>query len=121
MKLIVQIPCLNEEKTLPLTIQDIPRSIEGIDKVEILVIDDGCVDRTCEVARELGVDHIIHLSQTVGLARAFSIGIDACLKRGADLIVNTDGDNQYKGSDVPKLIDPILRGNADMVKREVVP
>lgn len=115
MKLIVQIPCLNEEKTLPITIDDIPRSIEGIDRVEILVIDDGCIDRTCEVARDCGVDHIIHLPQTVGLARAFSIGIDACLKRGANIIVNTDGDNQYRGTDIPKLIEPILRGKADMV------
>ena len=115
MKLIIQIPCLNEEKTLPLTVRDIPESIDGIETIEILVIDDGSKDRTCEVAGECGVDHIIRLPETVGLAHAFSIGIDACLKRGADIIVNTDGDNQYNGSNIPRLIEPILQGNADMV------
>ncbi len=115
MKLIVQIPCLNEEKTLPLTVKDIPRVIVGIDHVEVLVIDDGSCDRTCKVAEECGVDHIIRLPETIGLARAFAVGIDACLKRGADIIVNTDGDNQYKGSDIPKLIEPILAHRADVV------
>jgi len=115
MKLIVQIPCLNEEKTLPLTIQDIPREIEGIDRIEVLIIDDGCTDNTCEVAQDCGADHVIRLSRNMGLARAFAIGIDACLKRGADIIVNTDGDNQYKGSDIPKLVTPILEKKADMV------
>ena len=115
MKLIIQIPCLNEEKTLPLTVRDIPHAIEGIDKIETLVIDDGSFDRTCVIAEECGVDHIVRLPETVGLARAFSTGIDACLKRGADIIVNTDGDNQYKGSDIPKLIAPILQGKADVV------
>ena len=115
MKLIVQIPCLNEEKTLPSTVRDIPSSIEGIDQIEILVIDDGSSDRTREIARECGANHIIQLPETVGLARAFSIGIDECLKRGADIIVNTDGDNQYKGSEIPKLIKPILDNIADVV------
>ena len=115
MKLIVQIPCLNEEKTLPLTVTDIPRKIEGIDQVEILVIDDGSTDRTSDVARELGTDHVVRFEKNQGLAKAFMAGIDICLKLGADIIVNTDGDNQYKGEDIPKLIKPILEGNADMV------
>ena len=115
MKLIVQIPCLNEEKTLPLTVQEIPRVIDGIDKVEILVVDDGSTDRTYEVAKEFGANHVIRSKKTVGLARAFAVGVDACLKRGADIIVTTDGDNQYKGNDIPKLIKPILNNEADMV------
>ena len=115
MKLIVQIPCLNEEETLPITIRNIPREIPGIDKVEILIIDDGCTDCTVYVARELGVEHIVHFRRNRGLAAAFSAGIDACLRLGADIIVNTDGDNQYAGSDIPKLIAPILEGKADVV------
>ncbi len=115
MKLIVQIPCLNEEETLPLTVGNIPRKIAGIDRVEILVIDDGSTDRTSEVARELGVDHIIKLSNTQGLARAFMTGLDASLKQGADIIVNTDADNQYKGEDIVRLIKPVIEGRADMV------
>lgn len=115
MKLIVQIPCLNEEQTLPQTVADIPRRIPGVDSVEILVIDDGSTDRTVEIARELGVDHIVAHRRTKGLARTFRTGIDACLRRGADIIVNTDGDNQYCGADIPKLIEPILRGDADIV------
>jgi len=115
MKLIVQIPCLNEEQTLPETVAAIPRQIAGVDEVEILVVDDGSVDRTAEVARELGVDHIIRHRNTKGLARAFRSGIDACLRRGADIIVNTDGDNQYCGADIPALIRPILDGRADIV------
>ena len=114
-KLIVQIPCLNEEETLPATVRDIPRQIEGVDQVEILVIDDGSTDRTREVAREIGVEHIVGFPRHKGLTKAFTAGIDACLKLGADIIVNTDGDNQYKGSDIPKLIRPILEGNAEMV------
>ncbi|MDP6683422.1 MAG: glycosyltransferase family 2 protein [Desulfobacterales bacterium] len=115
MKLIVQIPCLNEEKTVPITIQDIPRSIDGIDQVEILVIDDGSTDRTFEVAKASGVDHIIKLNRTRGLAQAFAFGIDECLKLGADIIVNTDADNQYSGADIPKLIEPILKNEVDIV------
>lgn len=115
MKLIVQIPCLNEEKTLPQTVADIPRRIDGVDKVEILVIDDGSTDRTVQVARELGVDHVFVNRKNLGLARTFRKGLDACLHLGADIIVNTDGDNQYAGWDIPKLIKPILDGKADMV------
>ena len=115
MKLIIQIPCLNEEKTLPETIADIPRTIEGIDEVEILVIDDGSADRTAEAARELGVDHIVRFPNNRGLARAFEAGVDACLKLGADIIVNTDADNQYAGRDIPELIRPIVERNADIV------
>ncbi|MFZ5835277.1 MAG: glycosyltransferase family 2 protein [Pseudomonadota bacterium] len=115
MKLIVQIPCYNEELTLPQTVRDIPRSIPGIDKVEILIIDDGSTDRTIAVARELGVEHIVCNKQNKGLARTFRAGLDACLQRGADIIVNTDGDNQYAGADIPKLVAPILAGRADIV------
>jgi glycosyltransferase involved in cell wall biosynthesis len=115
MKLIVQIPCLNEEATLPETVAALPRRLDGIDKVELLVIDDGSTDRTVEVARELGVEHIVRLTNNKGLAAAFQAGLDACLKLGADVVVNTDGDNQYSGADVPKLVAPILAGEADMV------
>ena len=115
MKLIIQIPCLNEEKTLPATIADLPRQIEGIDEIELLVIDDGSSDRTVEVARECGVEHIVRLTNNKGLAAGFQAGLDACLKLGADVIVNTDADNQYSGADVPKLVAPILAGRADMV------
>jgi glycosyltransferase involved in cell wall biosynthesis len=115
MKLIIQIPCLNEEATLPQTIADLPRQIEGIDEVELLAIDDGSTDRTVEVARECGVEHIVRLTNNRGLAAAFQAGLDACLKLGADVVVNTDADNQYSGADVPKLLAPILAGEADMV------
>ena len=115
MKLIVQIPCFNEEATLPETVRDVPRQIDGIDEVEILVIDDGSTDRTVEVARELGVDHIVRNKNNKGLARTFRNGLDACLRLGADIVVNTDGDNQYAGADIPKLIRPILEGKADVV------
>lgn len=115
MKLIVQIPCYNEEKTLPQTVADIPRRIDGVDEVEILIIDDGSTDRTAEVAREVGVDHIVQHKNNKGLARGFRTGIDACLRLGADIIVNTDGDNQYAGNDIPKLIRPVLEGEADIV------
>jgi glycosyltransferase involved in cell wall biosynthesis len=115
MKLIVQIPCYNEEATLPQTLADIPRTIPGIDTVEILVIDDGSTDRTAEIARTHGVDHLVRHRTNRGLARAFRTGIDACLRLGADIIVNTDGDNQYAGRDIPRLCAPILAGEADIV------
>jgi glycosyltransferase involved in cell wall biosynthesis len=115
MKLIIQIPCFNEEGQLPLTLSRLPREVTGFDVVEWLVIDDGSTDRTVQLARELGVDHIVRLTNHKGLAAAFQAGLDAGLKLGADVIVNTDADNQYEGADVPKLVEPILRGAADMV------
>ncbi len=115
MKLIVQIPCYNEELTLPDTVADIPRTIEGVDQIEILIVDDGSSDRTVEVARGLGIDHIVRNKRNLGLARTFMNGIEACLRLGADIIVNTDGDNQYVGADIPKLIAPILAEKADIV------
>jgi glycosyltransferase involved in cell wall biosynthesis len=115
MKLIVQIPCLNEADTLEDTLADIPRQIDGVDKVEIMVIDDGSTDDTVAVARACGVDHILINRNNLGLARTFRRGLDACLHLGADIIVNTDGDNQYAGADIPKLIQPILEGRADVV------
>jgi glycosyltransferase involved in cell wall biosynthesis len=115
MKLIIQIPCFNEEAQLPATLADLPRSVEGFDTVEWLIIDDGSTDRTIEVARANGVDHIVRLTNNKGLAAGFQAGLDACLKLGADVIVNTDADNQYKASDIPKLVGPILAGRADMV------
>jgi glycosyltransferase involved in cell wall biosynthesis len=107
MKLIIQIPCLNEEATLPATIADLPRQVDGFDAVELLVVDDGSSDRTVEVARESGVEHIVRLTNNKGLAAAFQAGLDACLK--------LDADNQYRGADVAKLVAPILAGGADMV------
>jgi glycosyltransferase involved in cell wall biosynthesis len=115
MKLIIQIPCFNEEGQLPFTLGRLPREIPGFDVVEWLIIDDGSSDRTIEVAREHGVDHIVRLTNHKGLAAAFQAGLDAGLKLGADVIVNTDADNQYEGGDVPKLVAPIVRGEADMV------
>lgn len=115
MKLIIQIPCYNEEVTLPLTLKEIPRSFRGIDKVELLIIDDGSTDRTIDTAKMHGAHHIVKLTHNMGLAESFKAGIDACLRLGADIIVNTDGDNQYCGDDIQKLIDPILQGEADVV------
>lgn len=115
MKLIVQIPCLNEEETLAQTLVEIPRRVPGIDEVEILIVDDGSTDRTVDVARRFGVDHIVSSNQTLGLARSFSRGIEECLRRGADIIVNTDGDNQYCGADISSLVLPIIEGRADIV------
>jgi glycosyltransferase involved in cell wall biosynthesis len=115
MKLIIQIPSWNEEDHLPATLADLPRQMPGIDVVEWLVIDDGSTDRTVEVARAHGVDHIVRLTNNKGLAAAWQAGLDAALKLGADVIVNTDADNQYKASDIPKLVAPILAGDADMV------
>ena len=114
-KLIIQIPCLNEAATLPATIGDLPHAIPGVDVIETLVIDDGSTDETALVARQLGVDHIVSLRRTRGLAAAFMTGIDTCLRLGADVIVNTDGDNQYAGQDIPALVAPLLRGDADIV------
>jgi glycosyltransferase involved in cell wall biosynthesis len=115
MKLIIQIPCLNEEETLPRTLADLPRRIAGVDEVEWLVVDDGSTDGTVEVARGGGVDHMVRLTNNKGLATAFSAGLDASLKLGADVIVNLDADNQYRAGDIPKLVAPILAGEADMV------
>ncbi len=115
MKLIIQIPCLNEEKTLPPTLADLPRHVEGFDHVEWLVIDDGSTDATIRTAREHGVDHIVRLTNNKGLAAGFQAGLDACLKLGADVIVNTDADNQYQGSSIHDLVQPIVAGTADMV------
>src|SRR5437764_7298388 len=115
MKLIIQIPCLDEEEALPITLADLPRQVAGFDVVEWLVVDDGSTDRTIEVAKEHGVDHIVRLTNNKGLAAGFQAGLDACLKLGADVIVNTDADNQYHAGDIPKLVQPILAGTADMV------
>jgi len=112
--LIIQIPCLNEELTLPVTIGDLPRSIPGVDRIEYLIIDDGSTDRTVEVARELGVHHLVQFPANRGLAAAFRAGVDACLRLGADFIVNTDGDNQYKGEDIVRLVEPVVAGRADV-------
>jgi glycosyltransferase involved in cell wall biosynthesis len=115
MKLIIQIPCFNEEEQLPGTLADLPRELPGVETIEWLVVDDGSTDRTIEVARANGVDHIVRLTNNKGLAAGFQAGLDASLKLGADLIVNTDADNQYDANDIPKLLAPILAGNADMV------
>ncbi|MEW6718515.1 MAG: glycosyltransferase family 2 protein [Chloroflexota bacterium] len=115
MKLIVQIPCFNESTTLPATLAALPRHLSGFEQVEHLVVDDGSGDDTVRVARELGVEHIIRLPRHVGLARAFLAGLEACLARGADIIVNTDADNQYNAADIQALLEPLLNGRADMV------
>jgi glycosyltransferase involved in cell wall biosynthesis len=115
MKLIIQIPCFNEENTLPEVINDLPKSIAGIDQIEYLVIDDGSTDKTSVVAEELGVHHILKLGSNRGLAYAFSSGLNYALEHGADIVVNTDGDNQYQGADVAKLVQPIVEDKADLV------
>jgi len=115
MKLIIQIPCLNEEQTLPETLKDLPKSLNGIDEIEILIIDDGSTDRTVQSAKEHGVHHILSLTNNKGLAKAFIFGIGHSLKLGADIIVNTDADNQYFGGDIEKLVQPILDKRADIV------
>ena len=115
MKVIIQIPCFNEEQTLPTALAALPRSLPGISKVEWLIVDDGSKDRTVEVALGHGVDHVVRLPGHKGLAKAFMAGIEACILEGADIIVHTDADNQYCAEDIPLLIEPILRGSAEMV------
>jgi glycosyltransferase involved in cell wall biosynthesis len=115
VKLIIQIPCYNEEDTLPLTLAELPRSLPGVAEIEYMVIDDGSADRTAEVARQLGVQHVVRQKRNRGLASAFQAGLEAALAAGADLIVNTDADNQYFGPDVAVLVQPILDGRADIV------
>src|SRR6201746_642175 len=110
MKLIIQIPCFDEEQTLPLVLADLPRHVDGFDAVEWLIIDDGATDRAIEVARAGGVDHVVRLTNNKGLAAGFQAGLDACLKLGADVIVNTDADNQYDASFIPSLVPPIPPG-----------
>jgi len=115
MKLIIQIPCYNEENTLPQTVKDLPTFISGIDEIEYLIINDGSTDNTVSVASELGIHHVVCFKQNKGLASGFMAGIDACLRLGADIIVNTDADNQYFGEDIAKLVKPILEGRYDVV------
>ncbi|EDY83698.1 glycosyl transferase, group 2 family protein [Verrucomicrobiia bacterium DG1235] len=114
MKVIIQIPCYNEAETLPETLLDLPRAIPGVDSVEWLVVDDGSIDGTAEVAREKGVDHVVRVPHNQGLAKAFSTGLEASLRLGADIIVNTDADNQYCGADIVRIVNPVLKGEADM-------
>ncbi len=114
-KLIIQIPCYNESETLGMTLKELPRLVEGFDKVEWLIIDDGSTDNTVGVAESHGVDHVISFTKNQGLAKAFMAGLDTCLKLGADVIVNTDADNQYNAQDIPKLVKPILEKKADFV------
>ncbi|MBR4982887.1 MAG: glycosyltransferase family 2 protein [Lachnospiraceae bacterium] len=115
MKLIIQIPCYNEAETLEIALNDLPKKIEGIDCIEYLIINDGSKDKTVEVAKKWGVHHVVNFKQNKGLAKGFMAGLDGCLRNGADIIVNTDADNQYCGEDIEKLIRPILNGEADMV------
>lgn len=115
MKLVIQIPCLDEEEALPQTLAALPRQVRGIDEIEVIVVDDGSTDRTSDVAWEHGVDEVVRFPNHQGLARAFAAGLDHALQRGADVIVNTDADNQYDAADIEALVQPILRGEADMV------
>lgn len=115
MKLIIQVPCYNEAETLEVALNDLPKHIDGIDEIEYLIINDGSKDNTVEVARNWGVHYIVNFKQNKGLAKGFMAGMDACLRNGADIIVNTDADNQYCGEDIEKLVRPILSGEADMV------
>ncbi|RMF45753.1 MAG: glycosyltransferase family 2 protein [Anaerolineae bacterium] len=115
MKVIIQIPCYNEAETLPATVADLPRQLPGVDEIEYLVIDDGSTDGTAEAARACGVHHVVRLPYHMGLARGFAAGLEACLQRGADVIVNTDADNQYVAADIPRLLEPIFAGWAQIV------
>jgi glycosyltransferase involved in cell wall biosynthesis len=115
VKLIIQIPCYNEAQTLPDTLRDLPRELDGIDEIEYLIIDDGSQDSTAQVARQCGVHHVVRLNPHRGLAAGFSAGLEACLRAGADVIVNTDADNQYHADDIQRLINPIITGRADLV------
>ena len=115
MKLIIQIPCYNEAETLEIALNDLPKHIDGIDTIEYLIINDGSKDKTVEVARKWGVDYVVNFKQNKGLAKGFMAGLDACLRNGADIIVNTDADNQYCGEDIEKIVQPILNGESDIV------
>ncbi len=115
MKLIIQIPCLNEAETLEIALNDLPKEIEGIDEIEYLIINDGSSDNTVEVAKKWGVNHVVSFPNNKGLAKGFIAGLDACLREGADIIVNTDADNQYCGEDIEKLVRPIIEGKAEIV------
>ena len=115
MKLMIQIPCFNEAGTLVIALNDLPRQIDGIDMIEYLIINDGSTDDTVKVARDWGVHHVVNFKRNKGLAKGFMAGIDECLRQGADIIVNTDADNQYCGADVETIVRPILEGRADIV------
>ena len=121
MRLFIQIPCLNEEQTLPMVLKKMPTEIPGIDDIQLLVIDDGCSDKTVEVAGSLGVRHFVHHARPMGLARAFRDGVDYALKHGADIVVNTDGDNQYPSETIGELVRPIIRHEADIVVARPLP
>lgn len=118
MKLIIQIPCFNEAETLEIALNDLPKKINGIDEIEYLIINDGSIDNTAEVAKNWGVNYIVNFKKNKGLAKGFMAGLDACLRNGADIIVNTDADNQYCGSDIEKIIRPIIEGKSDIVVGE---
>lgn len=115
MKLIIQIPCYNEAETLEIALNDLPKHIDGIDEIEYLIINDGSADNTVEVAKNWGVHYVVNFKRNKGLAKGFMAGLDACLRNGADIIVNTDADNQYCGADIEKLVRPILEGKSDIV------
>ncbi len=115
MKLVIQIPCLNEEKSLPVTLRELPKCIDGIDEIEVLIIDDGSTDKTSDIAKELGVSKIVRFENNCGLAKAFTAGLSVALDMGADIIVNTDADNQYCATDIEKLVKPIIEKRADIV------